>query len=87
MQRSIYAYYSQHTRYTLLTIPRQYQSSLYLVSITQNQTHTAQELAFKLQIDTTDIVTTDNLRLKEVPDYMKSKILPILRGDDIDHIP
>ncbi|WP_053957199.1 hypothetical protein [Inediibacterium massiliense] len=53
----------------------------------KNQGHTAQELAFKLKIDTLNILKIDNLKLKEVPEKTKSKLLPILRGDDIDNIP
>ncbi|WZL73321.1 transcriptional regulator [Clostridiaceae bacterium 35-E11] len=53
----------------------------------KNQGYTAQELAFKLKIDTMDIIKIDALKLKEVPDPIKSKVLPILRGDNMDNIP
>ncbi|WP_129598629.1 transcriptional regulator [Anaerophilus nitritogenes] len=53
----------------------------------KNQGYTAKELAFKLKIDTLDILKIDNFKLKEIPEDMKSKVLPILRGDYMDNIP
>lgn len=53
----------------------------------KNQGYTAQELALKLKIDTTSIKRIDHLKLKEVPEPIKSKVLPILRGDYMDKIP
>lgn len=53
----------------------------------KNQGYTAQELAFKLKIDTTLIKRIDHLKLKEVPEPLRSKVLPILRGDYMDKIP
>lgn len=53
----------------------------------KNQGHTAKEVAFQLKLDTIDIMNIDHLKLKEVPPSMKSKVLPILRGDYMDKIP
>lgn len=53
----------------------------------KNQGYTAKEVAFMLKVDTSQILKIDNLKLKEVPEPMKSKILPILRGDYMDKIP
>ncbi len=53
----------------------------------KNQNLTAQELADKLKLDTLDILNIDNLKLRDVPEPLKSNLLPILRGDYIDKIP
>jgi len=53
----------------------------------KNQGYTVKELAFKLKVDTSAIAKIDNLRLKEVPEPIRSKVLPILRGDYMDEIP
>lgn len=53
----------------------------------KNQGYTAQELACKLKIDTSSILKIDHLHLKEVPEPIKSRLLPILRGDYMDKIP
>lgn len=53
----------------------------------KNRGYTAQELALKLKVDTTSILKIDHLRLKEVSEPMKSKLLPVLRGDYLDKIP
>lgn len=53
----------------------------------KNQSLTARELADKLKIDTIDILNIDNLKLKDVPEPLRSKLLPILRGDYLDKIP
>lgn len=53
----------------------------------KNQCLTARELADKLKIDTIDILKIDNLKLKDVPEPLRSKLLPILRGDYLDKIP
>ena len=46
-----------------------------------------QELAFKLKVDHLEILNIDNLKLKEVHEPLKSKVLPILRGDELDKVP
>lgn len=53
----------------------------------RSQSYTAQELAFKLKVDSIQILEIDFLKLKEVPGALKSKLLPVLRGDDMDEIP
>ncbi|NLB88748.1 MAG: helix-turn-helix transcriptional regulator [Syntrophomonadaceae bacterium] len=53
----------------------------------KNQGYTAKEVASMLKIDTSQILKIDDLKLKEVPEPMKSKILPIIRGDYMDKIP
>lgn len=53
----------------------------------KDQGYTAQELALKLKTNTTAIKRIDLLKLKDVPEPLKSKILPLLRGDYMDKIP
>ena len=53
----------------------------------KNQGLTARELAVKLKIDSIEILNIDNLKLKDVPEPLKSKLLPILKGDYMDKIP
>lgn len=53
----------------------------------KNQNLTAKELADKLKLDTLDILNIDNLKLRDVPEPLKSNLLPILRGDYMDKIP
>lgn len=53
----------------------------------KNQGLTARELAERLKLSTAAILRIDDLKLKEVPEPMNSKITPILRGDDVDKIP
>ncbi|HQA07655.1 MAG TPA: helix-turn-helix transcriptional regulator [Syntrophomonadaceae bacterium] len=53
----------------------------------KNQGYTAKELAEKLKINTSTILKVDDLPLKEVPEPLRSKLLPILRGDHTDKIP
>lgn len=53
----------------------------------KNQGLTAKELAVALKLDTIDILKVDNLRLRDVPEPLKSKLFPILSGDYTDKIP
>ncbi len=53
----------------------------------KNQNLTAKELAAALKLETVDIINIDNLKLKDVPELLKSKLLPILSGDYMDKIP
>jgi ribosome-binding protein aMBF1 (putative translation factor) len=53
----------------------------------KNQGYTAKELASKIRVDTPVIMKIDNLRLKDVPEPLRSKVLPILRGDYMEKIP
>ena len=47
----------------------------------------AKDLAFLLKIDTVDILKIDCTKLQNIPDPLKTKMIPILRGDNIDKIP
>lgn len=53
----------------------------------KNQGYTAQEVADKLKISTSTILKVDDRPLKDVPEPLKSRLLPILRGDHTDKIP
>lgn len=53
----------------------------------KNQGLTAKELASMLKVDTVDILKIDDLKLKEVPEPLKSQLIPVLRGDYMDKIP
>ena len=53
----------------------------------KNQGFTARELADKLKVDNVEILNVDELKLKDVPEPLKSKLLPILMGDFTDKIP
>ncbi len=53
----------------------------------KNQSLTAKELAYKLKIDPLDILKIDNLYLKDIPEPLKSKLIPIFKGDYMDKIP
>ncbi len=53
----------------------------------KNQGLTARELAERSKLNTVAILRIDDMKLKEVPEAMKSKITPVLRGDDVDKIP
>ena len=53
----------------------------------KNRGYTAAELAAKLKISPSHILKVDDVKLKEVPEPLYSKLLPILRGDDVDKIP
>ncbi|MBM7867616.1 transcriptional regulator [Heliobacterium gestii] len=50
----------------------------------KNRGLTAKELAQRLKLDTIDILQIEDIRLKDVPEPLQSKITPILRGDDMD---
>ena len=53
----------------------------------KNQGLTARDLAERSKLNTVAILRIDDMKLKEVPEAMKSKITPVLRGDDVDKIP
>lgn len=53
----------------------------------KNQGFTASELAAKLKIDNIEILNIDDLKLKDVSEPLKSKLLPILKGNYTDKIP
>ncbi len=53
----------------------------------KNQGLTAKDLALHLGISTSIINKVDNKKIKDVPEPLKSKILPVLRGDAVDKMP
>ncbi|HWQ74896.1 MAG TPA: transcriptional regulator [Syntrophomonas sp.] len=53
----------------------------------KNQGLTARELADKLKLPQVEILRVDEWRLKDVPQPLKSKLLPVLKGDYTDKIP
>lgn len=53
----------------------------------KNQGLTARELAQQLKVDPIDILKIDDKKLKDLSEPLKTKILPILRGDYMDKIP
>jgi len=56
-------------------------------TLRKNRDYTVQELALKLKVDTIDILKIDDIKLKDVSEPLKSKLVPILRGDYMDNIP
>ncbi|MFZ3172913.1 MAG: hypothetical protein WA118_13165 [Carboxydocellales bacterium] len=48
---------------------------------------TVKELAEWIKCDNIEVMKIDELRLKEVPEPMKSKLTPVLRGDIYDKMP
>ncbi|ABR48632.1 conserved hypothetical protein [Alkaliphilus metalliredigens QYMF] len=53
----------------------------------KNKGLTAKMLATQLKLDSSIISKIDNVQLKDVPESLKNKILPILSGDQWDKIP
>jgi len=53
----------------------------------RNQGLTARELAAIVKVDTVEILSIDDKRLKDVPEPMQSKITPYLDGSQSDKIP
>lgn len=53
----------------------------------KNRGYTAQELSDRMKISKSLILRVDDMKLKNVPEPLKSKLTPILRGDDSDKIP
>ncbi|MGE4282284.1 MAG: transcriptional regulator [Clostridia bacterium] len=49
--------------------------------------YTAKELAEKLKINTSLILKIDNTKLKDVPEPLKSKLIPFLDGSETNKIP
>lgn len=48
---------------------------------------TARELAQQLKVDPIDILKIEDKKVKDLSEPLKTKILPILRGDYMDKIP
>lgn len=53
----------------------------------KNQYLTARDLADKLGLSTVEILNLDDTLFKDVREPLKSRMLPILRGDYMDKIP
>ncbi|HAA89951.1 MAG: hypothetical protein XD63_1628 [Thermoanaerobacterales bacterium 50_218] len=53
----------------------------------KNQGLTAKELAMCVKVETIEILKIDEMKLKDVPEPLKSKITPILKGKHLDKIP
>lgn len=53
----------------------------------KNQGLTAKELAMLLKLDTIDIINIDDMKVKDLPEPMKIKIIPVLKGEYMDKIP
>lgn len=53
----------------------------------KDQCLTARELAQRLKVDVSQVLTVDDRKLKDVPEPLQTRMLPHLRGDDIDKIP
>lgn len=53
----------------------------------KNQGLTAKELAQLLKLETVQITRIDKIRLRDVPEPLKSRLTPVLRGDHTDKIP
>lgn len=51
------------------------------------RSYTAKELADKLKVGSTLILRVDDLKLKNVPEPLKSKLIPILNGDEDNKVP
>ena len=53
----------------------------------KNQGLTARELAQLLKVDPIDILRIEEVKVRDLPEHFKNKILPLLRGDHMDKIP
>lgn len=53
----------------------------------KNAGFTAKELALKIKCETVEITRIDHQRLKDIPQAMRDRLLPIFRGDRLDKIP
>lgn len=53
----------------------------------KNRGYTVKQLAFMLKIEASLISRIDDRKLKDIPEPLKSKLLPTLRGDDTSKIP
>jgi hypothetical protein len=51
------------------------------------RSYTAKELADKLRIGTSLILKVEDHKIKDVPEPLKSKLIPILRGDEDNKVP
>lgn len=53
----------------------------------KNQGLTTRELAAWLKVDNVKILKIDDLKLKDVPEPLRSQILPVLKGEHLNKIP
>jgi transcriptional regulator with XRE-family HTH domain len=53
----------------------------------KNQGYTVKELAERLRLELIELKRVDELKLNEVPEPLRSKLKPILRGDTVEKIP
>ncbi len=53
----------------------------------KDQGLTARELALRVKVETVEILKIDEMKLKDVPEPLKGKITPILKGKHMDRIP
>lgn len=51
------------------------------------RSYTVKELADKLRVGTSLILKVEDYKIKNVPEPLRSKLIPILRGDDTDKVP
>ncbi len=56
-------------------------------NLRKNKGLTVAELAGRLKIDSIEIKRVDQLRLKDVPEPLRSKLVPFFRGDVYNKIP
>ncbi len=53
----------------------------------KNQGLTARELAMRVKLETPRILKVDDMKLKDVPEPLKKRIIPHLNGKNIDKAP
>jgi transcriptional regulator with XRE-family HTH domain len=53
----------------------------------KNQGYTIKELAERLRLEAAELKRVDELKLNDVPEPLRSKLKPLLRGDDTLRIP
>ncbi len=53
----------------------------------KNQGLTAKELAYMVKVETVKILQIEDYKLKDVPEPLKTKLTPVLRGDYMNKIP
>jgi hypothetical protein len=51
------------------------------------RSYTAKQLADKLRIGTSLILRVDDHKLKDVPEPLKSRLLPVLKGEEDSKVP
>lgn len=53
----------------------------------KNQGLTAKELAQMVKVEPVEILKIEEMRLKDVPETLRKRIAPILKGKQLDKIP